>query len=278
MNDSNQSFWLRLAGLVFGLTIAVGAWRLHKPPNIPPVPEAATGRVIQVQSEAVVEPMVMTNFETIVKPMTMTNNEVVVNPEPTNPPSEDAELAWRLKIFAWTDKDPKAALAWASGLSDPNERQTALAAVCIELAGTNPALAVTNADVFNLGEQDTNLLPALVGQWAAKDLQGALDWSQNYSVNDQREDMLARVAFVEAQTDPAGAARLVVENISPGTTQDDAAISVLHQWALNDLAGATAWVENFPEGPLKTRAEDTLDHTSYDQAASDAPSQAGGNP
>lgn len=264
MNESKRSFWWPGAGLILSLIIAVGAWYLPNTPDIPPPVPAATNHVVQVQNKAVVEPM--------------TKTEAVVNPAPINAPAEDPELALRLKMFAWTKKDLQAALAWASGLSNPAERQNALTAVCCTLAEKNPSMAVTEAETLHLGQQDANLLPNLVQQWAAKDLQGALYWSKNYPVEAQREDMLARVAFVQAQTDPAAAARLVVEKISPGAMQDNAAMSVLSEWASRDHVAATAWAESFPDGPLKTTAEDILDKVSSDQTTSDSQSKGMGSP
>lgn len=35
-------------------------------------------------------------------------------------------------------------------------------------------------------------------------------------------------------------------------------MSVLQQWAIRDPAAARAWVARFPEGPLRTRAEEEL--------------------
>jgi hypothetical protein len=41
--------------------------------------------------------------------------------------------------------------------------------------------------------------------------------------------------------------------MAPGERQTEAAISVLHQWALRDLNAATAWTFTFPEGALRQR-------------------------
>ena len=52
--------------------------------------------------------------------------------------------------------------------------------------------------------------------------------------------------------------RFVVKQIPPGLTQTEAAIMVVHQWALRDPAGAASWVESFPEGPIRDRAVNEL--------------------
>ena len=51
---------------------------------------------------------------------------------------------------------------------------------------------------------------------------------------------------------------MVVEQIPPGSIQTEAVISVLHQWFLRDMAGAAAWVDQFPAGDLKVRAENEM--------------------
>jgi hypothetical protein len=50
-----------------------------------------------------------------------------------------------------------------------------------------------------------------------------------------------------AQSKPAEAATFVMQEITPGPARTEAAISVLHQWALRDSAGAIAWASNFTD-------------------------------
>ena len=42
------------------------------------------------------------------------------------------------------------------------------------------------------------------------------------------------------------------------TFQTKAAMSALFQWAARDLAGAKAWTDCFPPGPLRERAQNEL--------------------
>jgi hypothetical protein len=71
---------------------------------------------------------------------------------------------------------------------------------------------------------------------------------------EQRDQLLQRIAFVVAKTNPAEAAQLVSQQMSPGQTQTEAAISVLYQWTQQDPAAAMAWAESFPPGDLRERA------------------------
>jgi len=71
---------------------------------------------------------------------------------------------------------------------------------------------------------------------------------------DERDRLFSRVAFTRSKENPADAAKLVVEWISPGEVQNEAAISVLHQWALREPNAALAWAQLFPEESLRNRA------------------------
>ncbi len=94
----------------------------------------------------------------------------------------------------------------------------------------------------------------LAQQWAQQDFSSALAWALARVQSGQRDGLIARLAFVESQTDPAAAAQLAVEQIPVGPTQDETVMSVVHQWALRDPASASAWVDQFPAGPLRDRA------------------------
>ena len=52
------------------------------------------------------------------------------------------------------------------------------------------------------------------------------------------------MAFLSALSDPAQAASFVAEEMSPGEVQTEAAISVLHQWALRDTRAAAACADS----------------------------------
>ena len=62
------------------------------------------------------------------------------------------------------------------------------------------------------------------------------------------------MAFTRSKENPVDAATLVVEWISPGEVQNEAAISVLHQWVLREPDAALAWAQLFPDENLRDRA------------------------
>jgi hypothetical protein len=161
-----------------------------------------------------------------------------------------------------TRRDPQAALTLAAQQPTREERDEALKAVCLQLAQTDPALALTTAWSFQIGlegnsETDTRALENMANRWAMTDLPTALAWAseQPATAQDARRDWIMKgLASAWAKTSPEAAARLVAEQISPGPVQAQAAMEVLIPWATSDFADATAWAEQFPSGALREMA------------------------
>ena len=57
---------------------------------------------------------------------------------------------------------------------------------------------------------------------------------------------------------PVKAVDFILQEIPPGESQNEAALSILPKWAMVDFGGAEAWVELFPEGPIRNQAMDEL--------------------
>jgi len=125
---------------------------------------------------------------------------------------------------------------------------------CLQLAERDPPAALDLAIDTRAFENHPGLLESLVAQWAARDFQASHEWALQQEPGPWRDGLMAHVAFVGAQSDPAAAARIVVEEMNPGQQQTEAAISVLHQWGLRDLDAAAAWASSFPAGTLRQRA------------------------
>ena len=125
---------------------------------------------------------------------------------------------------------------------------------CLALAEHDPLAAMDMALAENLCATDPGLLTSLLVQWAARDFAAAHDWIRQQEAGGWRDDLLARLAYLRAQTDPLAAARIVVSDIAPGPRRDEAVISPLHQWALRDPESAAAWAGAMPDGPLRERA------------------------
>lgn len=130
---------------------------------------------------------------------------------------------------------------------------------CLALAERDPREALALAIESHLDDTKPGLIGNLTTQWAARDFDAALAWVRQLESSDQRDELFARLVFVASKSDPAAAARLVIGEITPGSRQDEAAISVLHQWALRDLPAAAAWATAFPTGELSERARSEIE-------------------
>jgi hypothetical protein len=162
------------------------------------------------------------------------------------------EYLLRLAQF-WAARDSKAALEWASTLEDQSERMITLQNVCLEIAQSDPEAAIRTMENLELTDYTTSL-ENMVQLWAGKDTLAASAWALARPEGEQRDNLLARVAYVMAEQNPIEAAKLVVNSIAPGEVQTEATISIVHRWAAQDWNSARAWVDIFPEGPLRERA------------------------
>lgn len=157
-------------------------------------------------------------------------------------------MAW-LRGLAATNLT--AALEYISKMPEGTERDDAVQAVCYGVAQKDPAQAIATARELQVS---TSVSDNIVQQWAGSDMKSALAWVATQPAGEDRDEMVHRIVLVLAPSDPSDAAGLVLEQIPPGSAQDEAVMTVLNQWAYKDFAAAVRWVENFPDGPLRTRA------------------------
>jgi hypothetical protein len=169
----------------------------------------------------------------------------------------------------WAARDTTAALDWAAGLADARERDGILTDVFLQIAESDPAEAVRTYSRYVTDEKSNAGLEALAQRWAEKDFSAARDWALSRHTGTQRDQLIARLAYVQSRTAPFEAATMVVGNIPEGGMQTEAVMTVLHQWALRDPVAAGKWVENFPEGDLHTRAVNELNGIARTSAGSD---------
>jgi hypothetical protein len=157
------------------------------------------------------------------------------------------------EIRDWARKDPEAALAWADRQpANDDARTEARTDACFEIAQTDPKRAVLLAEQYRLSK--TAVLQNLAQQWSQQDLAAARNWITAQPDGDNRNAMAAGVAYIWSQTQPAAAAQYVMLQMQPGSAQDNAVMAVVHQWAVQDLAGASSWVQQFSAGPLRDQA------------------------
>lgn len=149
------------------------------------------------------------------------------------------------------------AFATAAAIDDSTLREETLARLCYHLAESDPRGALDLAILHGL-EGSGGVIGNLAQQWAAIDLPAALAWIEEQPESALREDVVGRVGYVWSLEDPAAAAGFVARETPAGETQEEAAISVLHQWNSREPAAARAWGECFPPGQLRDRALEEL--------------------
>lgn len=181
-----------------------------------------------------------------ISPPDATNRLPSANPvSPGNAPASLDDLR------RWAGRDPAAATAWAS-CRPAEERDEALSTVCFEMAQNDPFQAVMLADQNHLTNHAT--LPNLVQQWAQRDLAAARDWAASKPDGELKNELLERIACAWSSSDPVSAAQFALQHIAPGQTQTETVMAIVHQWASHNWDDANAWVQQFPEGPVRDRA------------------------
>ena len=168
-------------------------------------------------------------------------------------PGDGRQELLRRVAQGWAGVDAAGAVAWATSLAVPDEQKSALTEVAFQIAQSDPAQAITLAERYGFGDSN-GALENLAQLWAGKDLTSALAWATRQPAGDQRDQIFAHIAYVQSQTAPSDAMNLIAGQMTSSPAQIESAISVLHQWGLQDFAAASAWAEQFPNGPLRDRA------------------------
>lgn len=176
----------------------------------------------------------------------------------TMPEGELRVAAMRTVFREWATIAPREALKWIESMDSEGDRVAACEFVHYRVAEDDPKAALDSAREFG-ADLSTPIVHDLVQQWAARNTPAARDWALSLPAGSDRDRILARVAYELSQQDPAAAGGIVAGQIPPGPVQEEAAMSVLHQWAIRDIEGASRWVANFPPGAMRKRAEDELD-------------------
>lgn len=156
-------------------------------------------------------------------------------------------------IRRWAAADIGGVITWVTSLLDETDQQNAAVAATAQVAQDDPAGAIELAQLLHIGVDDGSL-ERLAQLWTEERPGEALDWIVHRPADPLRDRLLARIAWTRAQREPAEAAGLVLNHMTPGDARDAALLAVVRQWAVRDPAPATAWVAQFPAGTLHTRA------------------------
>jgi hypothetical protein len=158
---------------------------------------------------------------------------------------------FRARLVAlWVETDRAATINWITTLEDDSERRLAASDAVSHVAPSDPAAAIEISDSLNIGRDD-GTLEHITQVWAEEHLEDALKWAEVRPLDSRRDQLLARIAAVEATRDPARAADLVAHEMIPGAAQRNAALAVVSQWAMYDSEAAEKWVAQFPDATLR---------------------------
>ncbi|QJE98716.1 hypothetical protein [Luteolibacter luteus] len=169
-----------------------------------------------------------------------------------------SEEATALLLDRWTESAPAAAADWCAQL-DPAQRTRWLTRVSDQLSPRDPSAAMALLDEHQLAS-DPIASGTVLYHWARRDIDAACTWASHQADETFRNASWSRIAMSLAETHPARAATLAAEKITDPIQQEEAVISVLHQWILRDRPAAAAWVALFPEDSLRQRAEAEFSH------------------
>lgn len=169
------------------------------------------------------------------------------------PAGTPREISLHRVAQAWAGRNPEAAATWADQLRNQEERGALLNDIFSEVAQHNPAKAIQMAEGHEMLSFSPGMTGNLIHQWATQDFDAALHWAGS-QLGPLRDEAFVRLALVRVAHSPDEAARMISEQISPGSSQEEAAITVVSRWAASDPEAAKAWASTFEAGPFRERA------------------------
>ena len=169
---------------------------------------------------------------------------------PVSPAREDL---LRNTAHAWSGVSVAGAVDWASRVKDDDERAIVATEIASQVAQGDPGRAIRISDQFGIGRKD-GTLEHMVQLWATENLQESLRWAENQQQGPQRDQLVARIATVQAETAPADAAGTAWTQIGAGPAQDNAVAQIVRQWSFRDPDAAAEWIEGLPQGHIRDLA------------------------
>jgi hypothetical protein len=153
----------------------------------------------------------------------------------------------------WGESDIEGALAWAQSLPDAKETNLARRAACLSLSQTNPAAAVERCAHSEPDAEGDAGIQGIFPTWAQSDPASAGEWLDAQPASSRTDALRQRYVHVLAKTDSEQALRMTQGFTFP-PNREEAILTVLHQWGLQDPRAARDWVENHAPDGLKARA------------------------
>lgn len=179
---------------------------------------------------------------------------------PANPdtPASPADEPVETTAIRLANSDLKKATDWLAQIQDPDLRLRATLAIGNEAIRTNPLVALNLVASLQPSPQRDDIIHRGVAEWALTDAVKAKEWALQIEDEPLRADAIASIATSWSDSKPVEAANLVLDELPEGRLQSDTLVSIIQRWSQADPKAAAKWVEQFPEGELKTAAEKNL--------------------
>ena len=161
-------------------------------------------------------------------------------------------------VLAWSELDLNAALDWVKALPADATKTALTLDLAYEATRSDAVLALQLAAPLPVSAERDVLLTHALSEWAESDHAAAQNWITSITDTALQQRLTATLATVLAKTQPAQAASLVSQSLSPGQYQNQAALTVIQQWAQTAPTTAAQWLIQFPEGSLKNQATQQL--------------------
>lgn len=104
----------------------------------------------------------------------------------------------------WSQKDPEAALRWASSLTNDEDRRDVVRNAINHMARMSPESAARKVESLPAGERGP-AIQAVVSQWASRDATSAGEWLARQPVGDARDGAITTLARTLAAENPEDA-------------------------------------------------------------------------
>jgi hypothetical protein len=158
----------------------------------------------------------------------------------------------------WAAIDLKEAAAWGQSLPEGSLQTEIMTAMASEAVRADPVEALRLAADLPISNAQSDLVCRAAAEWALSDLDSVLTWTGQIKDENLKQRVIEEIAVASADQDSAGAAQIVLEQMSPGMGQDRAIVSIVQRMVQTDPAGASAWVSQFPNDSLGVDSIDNL--------------------
>jgi hypothetical protein len=175
------------------------------------------------------------------------------------PSSKQREGLVRHFSRLWGESDAESAFAWAQSLPDAHESMLARRAVCLSLSRTNASAAVNRCGDVGADPTGEADFQGMFQAWVQSDSTAASEWLAAQPASPSLDKLRQRQVLVLAKMSPLKALGVAQQGFDSQAERDEAVVSVLHQWGLQNSTAARDWAKNWAPEELKARALAEID-------------------